>query len=79
MDVIPSIFNKRAAKGEGYGGANVALGERYSRNGVDRFCGRIGWFGRNLSAYCFESSFIVFIGIVKAVSRRTSAFGVFSV
>lgn len=51
MDVIPSTFSNRAAKGEGWGGANVDLGDRYSRKGDDNVSGRMVWFGRNLSAF----------------------------
>ena len=41
MDVIPSMFSKREARGEGCGGANVDLGVRYSKNGDDKSFGRI--------------------------------------
>jgi hypothetical protein len=47
------MFIKFAAKGDGYGGASVERGVRYSINGVDNSGGSIGWFGRNLSASGF--------------------------
>ena len=45
------MFNRRAASGEGWGGAKVDLGERYSMNGDDKPLGNIVWLGRNLSAF----------------------------
>ncbi len=45
------MFSNRAAKGEGCGGANVDLGDRYSRKGDDKPSGKIVWLGRNFSAF----------------------------
>ena len=45
------MFINRAAKGEGCGGANVDLGDRYSRKGDDKPSGKIVWLGRNFSAF----------------------------
>lgn len=41
------------ARGDGYGGARVDLGLRYSIKGDDSPGGSMGWFGRNLSASGF--------------------------
>jgi len=71
---MPSIFSNRAARGEGCGGANVDLGERYSRKGDDKFSGRIVWLGRNLSAFDHLADDVG--GVIWVL---TSAFGVFSV
>jgi len=48
--VTPSILNKRAASGEGWGGARVERGDRYSRKGESRVAGSIRELGRNLRA-----------------------------
>ena len=45
------MFSKRDAKGDGYGGAKVDRGDRYSRKGVESCWGKIGWFGKNLRAW----------------------------
>jgi hypothetical protein len=50
---MPSIFIKLAANGEGWGGASVERGVRYSIKGDDNPGGSIGWFGRNLRASGF--------------------------
>jgi len=47
------MFMSFAAKGEGYGGAMVARGLRYSMKGVGSVGGTTGWFGRNLRASGF--------------------------
>jgi hypothetical protein len=47
------MFIRFAANGEGYGGASVERGVRYSMNGDDNPGGSIGWFGRNLRASGF--------------------------
>ena len=44
------MLSNRAAKGEGCGGANVDLGDRYSRKGDDKPSGKMVWLGRNFSA-----------------------------
>ena len=41
MDVIPSMLKSCAASGDGFGGAKVDRGVRYSRKVVGRSCGRI--------------------------------------
>jgi hypothetical protein len=44
------MFISWAASGEGWGGAMVERGERYSMKGVARPSGRTRWLGRNLRA-----------------------------
>ena len=45
------MLSKRAAKGEGCGGANVDLGDKYSRKGDDKLSGKMVWLGRNFRAF----------------------------
>ena len=47
---MPSMLNIRAASGDGWGGASVDLGDRYSRNGEERVSGRILELGKNFNA-----------------------------
>lgn len=56
MEVIPSILSKRAARGEGWGGAIVDLGDRYSTKGDDRLAGSMVWLGRNFNAFDEDSA-----------------------
>lgn len=48
--MTPSTLRRRAARGDGCGGARVDRGERYSMKGAERFGGRIGWLGKNFIA-----------------------------
>ena len=57
--MTPSILNKRAASGEGCGGAKVERGERYSMKGDARVAGSMRELGRNLSAYRSEHSTVI--------------------
>ena len=66
--MIPSILSNRAAKGEGCGGANVDLGDRYSRKGDDKPSGRTVWLGRNLSALDCSATFIGRVGLFAHIS-----------
>ena len=63
--MTPSIFMSCAASGDGYGGAMVERGVRYSMKGVDISAGRTRWFGRNLSASGF-GVFSVWMKMVRA-------------
>jgi hypothetical protein len=47
------MFMSCAASGDGYGGAIVLRGFRYSMKGIVTSGGSTAWFGRNLSASAF--------------------------
>lgn len=50
MEVMPSMLRSAAARGEGWGGASVERGLRYSRKGEVMDSGRTRWLGLNLRA-----------------------------
>jgi len=63
------MFRSCAARGEGWGGASVERGLRYSRKGEDMDSGRTRWLGLNLRA-CDYVSIVAVFGLMERIHRR---------
>ena len=67
--MTPSMLRSCAASGEGWGGASVERGLRYSRKGEDIDSGRTRWLGLNLRACGYVNIVLVF-SVVERIHRR---------